>query len=661
VRHRLCKQQTQAVPSDRTCIDHRRRLTIMADSGLRTNDKGPDSDHQHTHTVLTTTGPVGEAGLPPSRPTTNPANSSFRTRSTAPQARVGSPVPSLGGRGSGSYQNDPSRRTHVPNLISSAFLPPQSPPPTSPKIPQLPIARPSTDSGRKTHRSRNSNASIVTIEQSNRPRIDPDAPPLPTSRGTGTTNYEFNRDLQLFGSAKSQESQYPLRKPPPLDIDGTTRSNSSLQAQKSPISLRASWSRQSRSSRVNGRSADRDGHEKLPSVPSSPANYMATPIAPDHKPSTARNHQYFNGNAVFFLHGRLINTRQRPLNVFTALLAIIPAALFFGFSAPWLWHHVSPAIPILFAYVFFICISSYLHASFSEPGVSVFRSICYGACANPRLQIIPRNLHPLPPTPTDEDPLAIGPSTTEWVTVRSFGPSASGNGTTAMEVPIKFCKSCNIWRPPRAHHCRICDSCIETQDHHCVWLNNCVGRRNYRYFLAFVASGTVLGLFLLAASLTHILVWMRRNNSNFGHALNVWRVPAAMCVYSFLILTYPMSLWGYHLFLMGRGETTREYLNSHKFQKKDRHRPFSQHSIFANWSSVFTRPRPPTYMRFRHRYEEGDQRLGEYRSRMAKQPKRSKKKGDMEMGEIKSGTASSNAGDFHGQRTLTPINNTPRR
>ncbi|KAG9876836.1 zf-DHHC-domain-containing protein, partial [Aureobasidium melanogenum] len=152
-------------------------------------------------------------------------------------------------------------------------------------------------------------------------------------------------------------------------------------------------------------------------------NHPATPVASGHKSSSGRNYQYFNGNAVFFLHGRLINARQRPLNVFTALLAVIPAALFFGFSAPWLWHHVSPAIPILFAYVFFICISSYLHASFSEPG------------------IIPRNLHPQPPTPADEDPLAIGPSTTEWVTVRSFGPNASGNGTTAMEVPIKFCKS----------------------------------------------------------------------------------------------------------------------------------------------------------------------------------------------------------------------------
>lgn len=189
-----------------------------------------------------------------------------------------------------------------------------------------------------------------------------------------------------------------------------------------------------------------------------------------------------------------------------------------------------------------------------------------------------------------------------------------------------------------------------------MWLNNCVGRRNYRYFLTFVASGTVLGFFLLAASLAHILVWMKRNNTNFGHALNVWRVPAAMCVYSFLIITYPISLWGYHLFLMGRGETTREYLNSHKFQKKDRHRPFSQHSILKNWTSVFMRPRPPTYMRFRHRYQDGDQRLGDRKSKKVKQ---SEKDGGMEMSEMKGGKTGNTIG-FQGPRTLTPINNTPR-
>ena len=37
--------------------------------------------------------------------------------------------------------------------------------------------------------------------------------------------------------------------------------------------------------------------------------------------------------------------------------------------ASWLWHHVSPALPIIFAYLFFICLSSFLHASLVDPGV----------------------------------------------------------------------------------------------------------------------------------------------------------------------------------------------------------------------------------------------------------------------------------------------------
>jgi palmitoyltransferase ZDHHC9/14/18 len=192
--------------------------------------------------------------------------------------------------------------------------------------------------------------------------------------------------------------------------------------------------------------------------------------------------------------------------------------------------------------------------------------------------------------------------------------SATGSNA-AMEVPTKYCKSCNIWRPPRAHHCRVCDNCVETQDHHCVWLNNCVGRRNYRYFFVFVCATTLLGLFLLGASLAHILIWRSRNSASFGQAINMWRVPFAMSIYGLISWTYPFSLGVYHLFLVGRGETTREYLNSHKFMKQDRHRPFTRGSIFKNWVAVLQRPRPPTYLHFKRSFEEGDQRFGERRGK----------------------------------------------
>jgi palmitoyltransferase ZDHHC9/14/18 len=90
-----------------------------------------------------------------------------------------------------------------------------------------------------------------------------------------------------------------------------------------------------------------------------------------------------------------------------------------------------------------------------------------------------------------------------------------------------------------------------------------------------------------------------------------------MAIYGFLAFPYPAALMGYHLFLMGRGETTREYLNSHKFLKKDRHRPFTQGSIVRNWIVVLCRPRPPTYLRFKRKYEDGDQRFGERKGKRA--------------------------------------------
>lgn len=183
-----------------------------------------------------------------------------------------------------------------------------------------------------------------------------------------------------------------------------------------------------------------------------------------------------------------------------------------------------------------------------------------------------------------------------------------------MEVPSKYCKTCNIWRPPRAHHCRVCDNCVETQDHHCVWVNNCVGRRNYRYFFTFLTSITLLAIYLVGASLAQINVYANEENLSYGAAVQHFRVPFAMALYCIIGLIYPIALLGYHIFLMARGETTREFLNSHKFIKKDRYRAFTQGSWLKNWVVVLCRPRPPTYYKFKGRFEEGDQRLGDRRA-----------------------------------------------
>ena len=33
----------------------------------------------------------------------------------------------------------------------------------------------------------------------------------------------------------------------------------------------------------------------------------------------------------------------------------------------------------------------------------------------------------------------------------------------------RYCKKCQRHKPPRTHHCRVCNKCVLRMDHHCVW------------------------------------------------------------------------------------------------------------------------------------------------------------------------------------------------
>lgn len=48
------------------------------------------------------------------------------------------------------------------------------------------------------------------------------------------------------------------------------------------------------------------------------------------------------------------------------------------------------------------------------------------------------------------------------------------------------CLMCNRPRPPRCHHCPVCDACVLKRDHHCFVTGVCVGYRNLRYFVTFL-------------------------------------------------------------------------------------------------------------------------------------------------------------------------------
>ncbi|KAJ5421318.1 hypothetical protein N7491_009763 [Penicillium cf. griseofulvum] len=67
----------------------------------------------------------------------------------------------------------------------------------------------------------------------------------------------------------------------------------------------------------------------------------------------------------------------------------------------------------------------------------------------------------------------------------------------------RWCRRCEAYKPPRAHHCKTCKRCIPKMDHHCPWTSNCVSHFTIPHFMRFLFYATV------GMSYLETLLWQR--------------------------------------------------------------------------------------------------------------------------------------------------------
>ncbi|CAC00755.1 putative protein [Arabidopsis thaliana] len=97
---------------------------------------------------------------------------------------------------------------------------------------------------------------------------------------------------------------------------------------------------------------------------------------------------------------------------------------------------------------------------------------------------------------------------TEWVTSKLGSvklPRTKDVMVNGFTVKVKFCDTCQLYRPPRAFHCSICNNCVQRFDHHCPWVGQCIALRNYPFFVCFLSCSTLLCIYVFVFSWVSML------------------------------------------------------------------------------------------------------------------------------------------------------------
>lgn len=161
------------------------------------------------------------------------------------------------------------------------------------------------------------------------------------------------------------------------------------------------------------------------------------PPTTSHIPHHHQQHQHQHHHHHHHHHHHQLGRHlmERSLLQRLAVPGVLNLVAVLAYSSQWLFHRIEPGpLPAGQACVFnalvaciFLC---YWRTCFTDPGR------------------IPPNWHD---------------------TILEAGSEAQQAASKAAAQSNRWCRRCEAYKPPRAHHCKTCQRCIMKMDHHCVW------------------------------------------------------------------------------------------------------------------------------------------------------------------------------------------------
>ncbi|XP_042512624.1 probable protein S-acyltransferase 15 isoform X2 [Macadamia integrifolia] len=139
----------------------------------------------------------------------------------------------------------------------------------------------------------------------------------------------------------------------------------------------------------------------------------------------------------------------------------------------------------------------------------------------------------------------------------SFVPDVEDDGGSDQRsrnsgAQSRYCDKCSTYKPPRAHHCRVCGRCVLRMDHHCLWVNNCIGYSNYKPFVVLITYAAVGCIY----SFVMIMSGAIQKDWEFG-SLKMLYISCGTIIGSLCLILG--TLLGWHIYLLGHNMTTIEY------------------------------------------------------------------------------------------------------